>query len=82
MGAVVRGGAEGARGTNTERILGYFPWMGARRDQQAGTLSGGEQQMLALVRALVSNPKLSSSTSPRSGSPRRSRASSSRSCSG
>jgi branched-chain amino acid transport system ATP-binding protein len=57
MGAVVRGGQKALR-ANTERILGYFPWMEARRDQQAGTLSGGEQQMLALVRALVSNPKL------------------------
>ena len=57
MGAVVRGGQKALR-ANTERILSYFPWMEARRDQQAGTLSGGEQQMLALVRALVSNPKL------------------------
>jgi branched-chain amino acid transport system ATP-binding protein len=57
MGAVVRGGQKALR-ANTERILGYFPWMGERRDQPAGTLSGGEQQMLALVRALVSNPKV------------------------
>ena len=57
MGAVVRGGQKALR-DNTERILGYFPWMGERRDQPAGTLSGGEQQMLALVRALVSNPKV------------------------
>jgi branched-chain amino acid transport system ATP-binding protein len=57
MGAVVRGGQKALR-ANTERILSYFPWMGERRDQQAGTLSGGEQQMLALVRALVSNPKV------------------------
>jgi branched-chain amino acid transport system ATP-binding protein len=57
MGAVVRGGQKALR-ANTERVFGYFPWMAQRRDQQAGTLSGGEQQMLALVRALVSNPKL------------------------
>ncbi len=57
MGAVVRGGQKALR-EDTKRILGYFPWMGERRDQQAGTLSGGEQQMLALVRALVSRPKL------------------------
>jgi branched-chain amino acid transport system ATP-binding protein len=57
MGAVVRGGQKALR-TNAERILGYFPWMEERRDQQAGTLSGGEQQMLALVRGLVSSPKL------------------------
>jgi branched-chain amino acid transport system ATP-binding protein len=57
MGAVVRGGQRALR-ENAKRILGYFPWMDQRRDQRAGTLSGGEQQMLALVRALVSNPRL------------------------
>jgi branched-chain amino acid transport system ATP-binding protein len=57
MGAAVRGRQKAFR-DNAKRILGYFPWMAARRDQQAGTLSGGEQQMLALVRALVSSPKL------------------------
>jgi branched-chain amino acid transport system ATP-binding protein len=57
MGAVVRGGQKALR-EDSKRILGYFPWMESRRDQQAGTLSGGEQQMLALVRALVSRPKL------------------------
>jgi branched-chain amino acid transport system ATP-binding protein len=57
MGAVVRGGQKALR-ANAKKILGYFPWMEERRDQQAGTLSGGEQQMLALVRALVSNPKV------------------------
>jgi branched-chain amino acid transport system ATP-binding protein len=35
-----------------------FPWLEERRSQQAGTLSGGEQQMLAVARALVSRPKL------------------------
>ena len=57
MGAVVRGGQKALR-QDTKRILGYFPWMEKRRDQQAGTLSGGEQQMLALVRGLVSRPRL------------------------
>jgi branched-chain amino acid transport system ATP-binding protein len=57
MGAVVRGGQKALR-QNAERVLGYFPWMEKRRDQQAGTLSGGEQQMLALVRGLVSRPRL------------------------
>jgi branched-chain amino acid transport system ATP-binding protein len=57
MGAVARGGQKALR-DDAKRILGYFPWMEERRDQQAGTLSGGEQQMLALVRALVSRPKL------------------------
>ena len=40
------------------RIFGYFPWLARRRNQQAGTLSGGEQQMLALARALVGRPRL------------------------
>jgi branched-chain amino acid transport system ATP-binding protein len=40
------------------RAYGYFPWIEQRRDQQAGTLSGGEQQMLALARALMQRPRL------------------------
>ena len=39
-------------------MLGYFPRLGERRDQRAGTLSGGEQQMLALARALMLRPRL------------------------
>ncbi len=39
-------------------VLAYFPWLGSRRNQQAGTLSGGEQQMLALARAFLLRPKL------------------------
>jgi branched-chain amino acid transport system ATP-binding protein len=41
-----------------ERIYGYFPRLKERRHQQAGTLSGGEQQMLAVSRALMLRPKL------------------------
>ena len=41
-----------------ERVVGYFPWMADRLGQQAGTLSGGEQQMLALGRALMGRPRL------------------------
>jgi branched-chain amino acid transport system ATP-binding protein len=41
-----------------DRALAYFPWLTERRDQVAGTLSGGEQQMLALARALMSQPRL------------------------
>jgi branched-chain amino acid transport system ATP-binding protein len=39
-------------------IFGYFPRLGERRRQQAGTLSGGEQQMLAIGRALMSRPRV------------------------
>jgi branched-chain amino acid transport system ATP-binding protein len=41
-----------------QRVLGYFPRLQERRDQRAGTLSGGEQQMLALARALMLRPRL------------------------
>jgi branched-chain amino acid transport system ATP-binding protein len=41
-----------------ERMYGYFPRLKERRTQQAGTLSGGEQQMLAVSRALMLRPKL------------------------
>jgi len=40
------------------RMFGYFPRLMERRDQSAGTLSGGEQQMLAIARALMSRPRL------------------------
>jgi branched-chain amino acid transport system ATP-binding protein len=43
---------------DAERALAHFPRIASRRKQQAGTLSGGEQQMLALARALVSRPRL------------------------
>jgi branched-chain amino acid transport system ATP-binding protein len=41
-----------------ERLLELFPILAERRDQLAGTLSGGEQQMLAIARALMSRPRL------------------------
>lgn len=41
-----------------ERVYDLFPLLKERKEQQAGTLSGGEQQMLAIGRALMSNPKL------------------------
>jgi len=43
---------------NLEEVFSYFPVLKERRKQQASTLSGGEQQMLAIGRALMSKPKL------------------------
>ena len=43
---------------DAQRIFGYFPRLEERKGQQAGTLSGGEQQMLALGRAMMARPKL------------------------
>jgi branched-chain amino acid transport system ATP-binding protein len=45
-------------GANIERMYGYFPILGERRRQQAGELSGGQQQMLAIARALMMTPRL------------------------
>ena len=53
MGAYMRRGRPDFR-----MVLDYFPWLEARRNQQAGTLSGGEQQMLALARAFLQRPRL------------------------
>jgi branched-chain amino acid transport system ATP-binding protein len=57
MGAYVRRDAAGVR-QDLERVAGYFPWIGQRREQIAATLSGGEQQMLAIGRALMLRPRL------------------------
>jgi branched-chain amino acid transport system ATP-binding protein len=53
MGAYMRRGRP-----DFTMVLEYFPWLDARRNQQAGTLSGGEQQMLALARAFLQRPRL------------------------
>jgi len=55
LGAYVRAGKEAER---TERMYGLFPILAERRRQQAGSLSGGEQQMLAIARALMMAPRL------------------------
>jgi branched-chain amino acid transport system ATP-binding protein len=57
LGAHVRRDRSGVK-QDLERVSGFFPWMADRGDQRAGTLSGGEQQMLALARALMSRPRL------------------------
>ncbi len=43
---------------NLDRVITFFPRLGERINQLAGTLSGGEQQMLAIGRALMTNPRL------------------------
>jgi branched-chain amino acid transport system ATP-binding protein len=57
MGAYTRRDKE-AVAADLDRVFGLFPRMAERRKQTAGTLSGGEQQMLAIGRALMSSPKL------------------------
>jgi len=57
MGAYIRKDRAGIK-KDFERIYGYFPVLKQRADQWAGTLSGGEQQMLAIGRALMNRPKL------------------------
>ena len=56
MGAYTRSG--GGIDADMEKVYNYFPRLMERRRQIAGTLSGGEQQMLAMGRALMSRPKL------------------------
>jgi branched-chain amino acid transport system ATP-binding protein len=53
-----RAGAGGAREWNLERVYGFFPRLKERRNNQGWQLSGGEQQMLAIGRALMTNPQL------------------------
>jgi len=57
MGAFTRKDKDGVK-KDIERYFDIFPILGQRRNQKAGTLSGGEQQMLAIARGLMSRPTL------------------------
>ena len=57
MGAYIRTDKAGID-ADIERMFGIFPRLKERKDQLAGTMSGGEQQMLAMARALMSQPKV------------------------
>jgi branched-chain amino acid transport system ATP-binding protein len=57
MGAYIRDDKDGIE-ADIEKMFAIFPRLKERRDQLAGTMSGGEQQMLAMGRALMSRPKV------------------------
>ena len=57
MGAFTRRDSDGVA-QDLEAVFGYFPVLRERADQRAGSLSGGEQQMLAISRALMARPKV------------------------
>jgi len=57
MGAFTRRDAGGVA-EDLELVYSYFPILGSRAEQRAGSLSGGEQQMLAISRALMGNPRV------------------------
>ncbi|MBV9791630.1 MAG: ABC transporter ATP-binding protein [Chloroflexi bacterium] len=58
MGAYTRPGRDGEFASDLERVFDLFPRMKERISQKGGTLSGGEQQMLAIGRALMSRPRI------------------------
>ena len=58
MGAYTREGRDGEFQADLDRVFGLFPRLKERVAQKGGTLSGGEQQMLAIARALMSHPRV------------------------
>jgi len=56
--ATAASGRDGTRRWTTETVSALFPWLVERRNQMGAHLSGGEQQMLAIARALMTNPQL------------------------
>jgi branched-chain amino acid transport system ATP-binding protein len=69
-GAYTRRDGRGAIAADLEMVYEYFPRLKERRKSQAGYTSGGEQQMTAIGRALMSRPRRSCWTSPRWAWPR------------
>src|SRR5260370_6646215 len=67
LGAFVRRRDKSGMRSDRDRVFGLFPRLAERRKQLAGTLSGGEQQMVAMGRALMSRPKLLCMAEPAMG---------------
>ena len=57
LGAIARGESRGSRPRALDRVFGLFPILAERRHQKAGTLSGGQQQMVAIGRGMMAAPR-------------------------
>ena len=58
LGAMATNESWSRRGTTLDYVIGVFPRLGERMSQHAGTMSGGEQQQVAIARALMARPKV------------------------